>query len=188
METLGSATICWQMNRMTSSRRSASHTSTALPSSDSPAPVTAMVSSRLMVLANLLKRGAILRYRRTAALSAVEFGLVASLGRNPPMSVISLASAVGMDKGQISRALAGLVSRKLVSRQVNPKDNREVLVELTRAGAAAHEILLSGAQERTASLLSEFSDADVKLLLRFIDRLTDKAADMLQQEKDQDRA
>ena len=45
------------------------------------APITAMMSSRLMVLANLLKRGAILRYKRLAGLSSVEFGLVASLGR-----------------------------------------------------------------------------------------------------------
>ncbi len=98
---------------------------------ESLAPITAMLSSRLMVLANLLKRGAIQRYRRLAGLSSVEFGLVASLGRRPPMSVIRLAEAVGMDKGQISRALAELVSRKLVARAVNPRDNREVLVSLT---------------------------------------------------------
>src|ERR1700689_1095783 len=103
------------------------------------APITAMMSSRLMFLANLLKRGAILRYKRLAGLSSVEFGLVASLGRRPPMSVVRLAEAVGMDKGQISRALAGLVSRKLVSRAVNPRDNREVLVCLTRTGLIAHE-------------------------------------------------
>jgi hypothetical protein len=29
--------------------------------------------------------------------------------RPPPMSVVRLAEAVGMDEGQISRALAGLV-------------------------------------------------------------------------------
>src|SRR5664279_121890 len=73
---------------------------------DRLAPITAMMSSRLIVLANLLKRGAILRYKRLAGLSSVEFGLVASLGQRPPMSVVRLAEAVGMDKGQISRALA----------------------------------------------------------------------------------
>ncbi len=64
------------------------------------AAITAMISSRLMVLANLLKRGAILRYKRLAGLSSVEFGLVASLGRRPPMSVIRLAEAVGMERGR----------------------------------------------------------------------------------------
>ena len=51
------------------------------------------------LLANLLRRGAMLRYKRTAGLSSVEYGLVANLGRNPPMSVARLAEAVGLDKG-----------------------------------------------------------------------------------------
>src|SRR5216683_5755240 len=148
------------------------------------APITAMMSSRLMVLANLLKRGAILRYKRLAGLSSVEFGLVASLGRHPPMSVVRLAEAVGMDKGQISRALAGLVSRKLVAKAVNPRDNREVLVSLTRTGLAAHDTIVAGAQERNRRLLEQLSAGDLEMLLGHIDRLTERAAQMLAAEKD----
>src|ERR1700727_84378 len=122
---------------------------------DRLAPITAMMSSRLLVLANLLKRGAILRYKRLAGLSSVEFGLVTSMGRRPPMSVVRLAEAVGMDKGQISRALARLVSRRLVSRAVNPRDNREVLVCLTRTGLVAHDAMVAGALERNQRLLEE---------------------------------
>ena len=74
----------------------------AAPNQDADlAPITAMMSSRLMVLANLLKRGAIIRYKRLAGVSSVEFGLVASLGRRPPMSVARLADAVGMHKARI---------------------------------------------------------------------------------------
>src|ERR1700730_7317483 len=148
------------------------------------APITQMMSSRLMVLANLLKRGAILRYKRLAGLSSVEFGLVASLGRRPPMSVARLAEAVGMDKGQISRALAGLVSRKLVSRAVNPRDNREVLVCLTRSGLIAHETIVAGALERNQRLLEQLGKDEVAGLLEHIDRLTESAAKMLDAEKD----
>ena len=148
------------------------------------APITAMMSSRLMVLANLLKRGAILRYKRLAGLSSVEFGLVASLGRRPPLSVVRLAEAVGMDKGQISRALAGLVSRKLVAKAVNPRDNRETLVCLTKAGLAAHDAIVTGAQERNRRLLEQLGRDDLEVLLGHIDRLTDTAAQMLAAEKD----
>jgi DNA-binding MarR family transcriptional regulator len=151
---------------------------------DRLAPITAMMSSRLMVLANLLKRGAILRYKRLAGLSSVEFGLVASLGRRPPLSVVRLAAAVGMDKGQISRALAGLVSRKLVAKAVNPQDNREVLVCLTRTGLIAHETIVAGARERNQRLLEQFSKDEVAALLAQVDRLTDTAAKMLDAEKD----
>jgi DNA-binding MarR family transcriptional regulator len=147
------------------------------------APITAMMSSRLMVLANLLKRGAILRYKRLAGLSSVEFGLVASMGRRPPMSVISLAEAVGMDKGQISRALAELVARKLVAKAANPRDNREVLVCLTKTGLAAHDAIVAGAQERNRRLLEQLSQEELKLFLGQIDRLTETAAEMLDTEK-----
>src|SRR5215475_7322691 len=147
------------------------------------APITAMMSSRLMVLANVLKRGAILRYKRLAGLSSVEFGLVASLGRRRPMSVIRLAEAVGMDKGQISRALAGLVSRKLVARAANPRDSREVLVRLTRSGLAAHDAIVAGGLERNERLLEGLSSEEVAMLLVQIERLTERAADMLAAEK-----
>jgi DNA-binding MarR family transcriptional regulator len=148
------------------------------------APITAMMSSRLIVLANLLKRGAMLRYKRIAGLSSVEFGLVASLGRRPPMSVVRLADAVGMDKGQLSRALAGLVSRKLVSRAVNPSDNREVLVNLTATGLSAHDAIVAGAQERNRRLLELFDRDEMAILLGQIDRLADTASELLKAEKD----
>ena len=147
------------------------------------APISAMMSSRLMVLANLLKRGAVLRYKRLAGLSSVEFGLVASLGRRAPMSVVRLADAVGMDKGQISRALAGLVSRRLVAKAVNPRDNREVLVSLTRTGLAAHDAIVAGAQERNQRLLEQLDGDEVATLIAHIDGLTRKAEAMLAVEK-----
>jgi DNA-binding MarR family transcriptional regulator len=148
------------------------------------APITAMLSSRLMVLANLLKRGAILRYKRLVGLSEVEFGLVASLGRRSPMSVARLAEAVGQDKGQISRALAGLVERKLVSRVVNSRDNREVLVSLTRSGLAAHDALVAGALERNQRLLDGLGAQDLATLMAQVERLTERAEAMLAAERD----
>ncbi|WP_342740782.1 MarR family transcriptional regulator [Bradyrhizobium sp. B117] len=151
--------------------------------SHSEAPITAMLSSRLMVLANLLKRGAILRYKRLTGLSSVEFGLVASLGRRPPMSVARLAEAVGQDKGQISRALANLLSRKLIAKLANPKDSREVLISLTAAGLAAHDAIVEGAQERNRQLLDQLSPKELETLLEQIDRLTAAAEKMLEAEK-----
>jgi DNA-binding MarR family transcriptional regulator len=106
-----------------------------------------------------------------------------SLGRRPPMSVVTLAEAVGMDKGQISRALAGLVSRKLVCKAVNPRDNREVLVGLTRAGLIAHDAIVAGALERNRHLLEQLDKDEVAMPLGHIDRLIRKAEAMLEREK-----
>lgn len=158
----------------------------AVDASQPPAPITVMLSSRLMVLANLLKRGAMLRYKRLVGLNSVEFGLVASLGRRPPMSVARLAEAVGQDKGQISRALAELVARKLIAKAVNPNDNREVLVSLTKAGLAAHDAIVAGAQERNRLLLEQLSNDELALLMEQIDRLTATAEKMLDRERELD--
>jgi DNA-binding MarR family transcriptional regulator len=155
------------------------------PSEDAElAPVTAMLSSRLMVLANLLKRGAILRYKRMAGLSSTEFGLVALLGRRPPMSVARLAEAIGKDKGQISRALAGLVERKLIARAVNPRDSREVLVSLTDTGLVAHDAIVAGGQERNRRLLDGLGADEVAALLAQVESLAEKAEQMLAAERD----
>ena len=68
------------------------------------------------------------------------------------MSVVTLADAVGTDKGQISRALTRSRPRRLVSRVVNPSDNREVLVSLTRTGLTARDAIVAGALERNQLL------------------------------------
>jgi DNA-binding MarR family transcriptional regulator len=181
---LGRGGLCWQSFSM-GRKPKQMDLSQGRPEQDAElAPITAMMSSRLMVLANLLRRGAMLRYKRTAGLSSVEYGLVANLGRQPPMSVVRLAEAVGLDKGQISRALADLVSRKLVAKAVNPRDNREVLVSLTKAGLAAHDAIVAGGQERNRRLLADLSEAEVAMLLGHLDRLTEKAAKMLADERD----
>jgi DNA-binding MarR family transcriptional regulator len=180
---LGRALLCWQRLDMSRTLKT-SEPLAAAAGDDDLAPITAMMSSRLLVLANLLRRGAILRYKRLAGLSSVEFGLVASLGRRPPMSVARLAAAVGMDKGQISRALAELVSRRIVAKAANPRDSREVLVSLTRTGLAAHDAIVAGALERNQRLLEQMDKDEVALLMMQIDRLTRKAEQMLASERE----
>jgi DNA-binding MarR family transcriptional regulator len=98
--------------------------------------------------------------------------------------VVRLAEAVGMDKGQISRALAELVARKLVSKAANRRDNRETLISLTKAGLAAHDAVVAGAQERNRRLQEQLDPQELELLLGHIDRLTATAAEMLAAERE----
>jgi DNA-binding MarR family transcriptional regulator len=155
----------------------------AVAAAAAAAPITTMLPSRLMVLANLLRRSALLRYRRVAGLSAVEFGLVATLGRRPAMTVARLAASVGMDKGQISRALSGLVQRKLVAKVVNVRDSREVLVSLTKAGLVTHDRIVEASSERQRQLLQGLPAEHVQDVVEVVDRLIERAAVMLEKER-----
>lgn len=146
-------------------------------------PIHEMMSSRLLVLANLLARGAILHYKRIAGLSLTECGVLGSLGEQAPMSVATLADAMGRDKGQISRALAGLVSRKLVARSNNPDDSRESLISLTKTGLAAHDKITASALERNRQLAEHLSAEEIRQLLHHLDRLTENANRILAKAK-----
>ena len=75
-------------------------------------------------------------------------------------------------------------SAALVAKEANPRDNRETLVCLTKAGLAAHDTIVAGAQERNRRLMEQFGKEELAVLLDQIDRLTDTAAAMLADEKD----
>src|SRR5436190_4231764 len=86
---------------------------------------TFVLSRRVMMLANLLRRAATLRYRRLLDLKPGEWGIVAQLGERAPRSLIDLADAMGLDKAQISRGVSSLVRQRLVTRKTNPHNSRE---------------------------------------------------------------
>jgi hypothetical protein len=46
----------------------------------------------------LLRRGAILRYRRLLGLPRVEYGIVAVLGRRKPITIAALPELLGMEQ------------------------------------------------------------------------------------------
>lgn len=98
------------------------------------------------------------------------------------MSVVRLAEPVGMDKGQISPALAGLEARKLVAKAANLRQPASA-GSLTKTGLAAHDATAAGALERNRRLLEQLGPEGIELLLGHIDRLTLTAAGMLAAER-----
>jgi DNA-binding MarR family transcriptional regulator len=152
----------------------------------SDAPIVETISSKLIVAANFLRRGAMLRYRRLVGLPWVEYGIVAVLGRRKPITVAGLAELLGMDKAQLSRALSNLVRRKLVARSTNPGDSREVLVALTGAGLETHEVMVRAGFERNAYLLANLSSQQSSELDRVLEELTRRAIEMLRDEQNRD--
>jgi DNA-binding MarR family transcriptional regulator len=152
----------------------------------SDAPIVETISSKLIVAANFLRRGAMLRYRRLVGLPWVEYGIVAVLGRRKPITVAGLAELLGMDKAQLSRALSNLVRRKLVARSTNPGDSREVLVALTDAGLEAHEVMVRAGFQRNAHLLANLSPQQISELDGVLEELTRRAIEMLRDEQNRD--
>jgi DNA-binding MarR family transcriptional regulator len=143
-----------------------------------------LLSYRLHQVANLLSRGAELRYRREFGVSLWEWRSVALLGSAAdPQSLNELARAAGIDKGQMSRVVSGLTRRKLVSREVDASDGRGIRLSLTRSGRKLYQSLIAAADERNRAFLGCLTTQERESLERAMAKLAREARRFIQSEK-----
>ena len=145
---------------------------------------TRLVSRRILILANILRRAATLRYRRLLGLPGGEWAVVAELGVLAPRSLKDLSSALGLDKTQLSRTVSSLVDRGFVERKINPANNREVQISLTHDGTKTYRRLLAAGLAANDVLLAGFSDREISSLIGKIDELTTRARHTLRSEQE----
>jgi DNA-binding MarR family transcriptional regulator len=143
-----------------------------------------LLSYRLHQVANLLSRGAEMRYRREFGVSLWEWRTVALLGGAlEPQSLSELARAAGMDKGQMSRVVSGLTERKMVSRQTDANDARGIRLSLTAAGRRLYQKLIKAAAERNSAFLGCLSAKERACLDQAMAKLSREARGFIQAEK-----
>ena len=143
-----------------------------------------LLSYRLHMVANLLSRGAELRYRREFGVSLWEWRTIALLGATEePMSLGSLAQAAGIDKGQMSRVVAGLTKRRIVLREAHPGDGRGIHLTLSKSGRRIYDGLIRAAAERDGRFRSCLSENETRVFDRALDKIAGEARALIQMEK-----
>ena len=143
-----------------------------------------LLSYRLHQVANLLSRGAEMRYRREFGVSLWEWRTVALLGgAGEPQSLNELARAAGMDKGQMSRVVSGLTRKKIVSREMDANDARGIRLSLTRAGEKLYRKLINAAAERNGAFLGCLSAQERACLEQAMTKLAREARSLIQKEQ-----
>jgi DNA-binding MarR family transcriptional regulator len=100
---------------------------------------------------------------------------LAVLGEASGLSQKDICARTAMDKVTISRAVAGLVRRKLVARAAHDSDGRSSRLALTREGARLYQLIAPMALDYEAALLSEISPQDLRLLRDLLARLRTRA-------------
>ncbi len=142
-----------------------------------------LLSYRLHVVANLLSRGAEMRYRREHGVSLWEWRTVALLGADAPQSLNDLARAAGVDKGQMSRVVSGLAERGLISRDADSRDARAVRLSLSAAGRKLYKGLIRTALERDEAFLGCLNVQERKVLDSALAKLAREARKFIEVEK-----
>ncbi|MGE5641303.1 MAG: MarR family winged helix-turn-helix transcriptional regulator [Clostridia bacterium] len=148
------------------------------------APIRALLSYRLHQVANLLSRGAELRYRRLFGVSLWEWRTIALLGGSPkPLSLNELARSAGIHKSQMSRVVSGLARRGLVLREADAADGRGVRLALGKAGRRVYEGLIRAAAQRDAAFRDCLSEKERAVFDRALAKLADEARRLIHEER-----
>lgn len=148
-----------------------------------PAAIKDLLSYRLHVVANMLSRGAAMRYRREFGVSLWEWRTIALLGAYAPLSLNELAKSAGLDKSQMSRVMSGLIDRGLALRDVDDNDGRGVQLSLSKAGARVYAGLMGAAMERNDAFLACLTKEEQVCFDRVLGKLADEARLFIQSEK-----
>jgi DNA-binding MarR family transcriptional regulator len=151
------------------------------PGADVVAKPSDLVSSKVIRLANILRRSSTLVYGRCFGLSQVEWRIVALVGDHAPLSLNALAEFMALDRGQTSRGVSALVARRLVLREYR-RDGRGLRITLTARGAGIYGELMASALERNRMLLAGMSEAETREFFELLDRLTALARSILERE------
>ena len=102
--------------------------------------------------------------------------MLVTLGQYGMMTGKAIGTHSHMHKTKVSRAVALLEDRKLVTRRANRADLREAFLALTPAGRAMYDDLAPIALDFANRLSEAVDSADCAAFERAIDSLTERAA------------
>jgi DNA-binding MarR family transcriptional regulator len=133
---------------------------------------------RLNVLSSLVSQ-ALTRVYGRYGIGIPEWRVLVTLGENGVMTGKAVGAHTHMHKTKVSRAVAQLEERKLVTRRVNRADLREAFLSLTPSGRAIYDELVPRALEFMDRLSEVVPAADRPAFDRAMNELTKRSAELV---------
>ncbi|MBB4361971.1 DNA-binding MarR family transcriptional regulator [Bradyrhizobium sp. CIR18] len=122
-------------------------------------------------IANKLSNSATALYQREFGVNVTEWRVMSLLAIEPGIPASRICHVIGFDKGPVSRTLAGLEKRGLISIRTDPNDGRTHSISLTARGRATHDKVIAAALERERRLLSCLNKDEREVLIGLLRRL-----------------
>lgn len=133
---------------------------------------------RLSVMQQEVSRTIATAYAERHGLMRHDWRVMAALGDDQPLSANEVCQRTNMDKVQVSRAIARLKRKGLVSQHQDPQDRRRSSLHLTGRGEGIYRDIVPAARAREAELLSALSATELNQLDKLIDKLYRRARDL----------
>jgi len=126
---------------------------------------------RLSVLSNRVSQTIAGAYARRFGIGVTEWRVIAVVGRYPGLSANAVAARTAMDKVAVSRAVARLLARGLLQREMHGDDRRRSVLQLSEDGYRIYDEVVPLALDCERRLLEQLSDDERATLHALIDRL-----------------
>jgi DNA-binding MarR family transcriptional regulator len=133
---------------------------------------------RLNVCSSLVTQALSRIYAERYRMGVPEWRVLVTLGELGPMTAKAVGLHSHMHKTKVSRAVALLERRKLVSRRINRADLREAFLSLTAAGREIYKDLAPAALEFMRQLMESVDPADRAALDRALTKLIERSVQL----------
>jgi len=122
-------------------------------------------------IANKLSNSANALYQREFGINVTEWRIMSLLAIEPGIPASRICHVIGFDKGPVSRTLAAMEKRALVTIRTDPHDGRTHSISLTAKGRGIHDKVFVAAMARERRLLSCLSKDEQEVLIDLLRRL-----------------
>jgi DNA-binding MarR family transcriptional regulator len=129
---------------------------------------------RLSMLTAKMQAHLARHYQQVLALTLHEARIIAVLGYHRPVSSNAIVQHTTMDKATVSRAVARLMRRGLLTRRPDPDDRRLLVLDFTTRGARTYRDLAALAQRWEAWLTEAMPRTARSRLVRDLALLTQR--------------
>ena len=122
-------------------------------------------------IANKLSNSATVFYQRNFGVNVTEWRIMSLLAIEPGIQASRICHVIGFNKGPVSRTLATMQKRGLVTIRTAPDDGRSHSISLTARGRATHDKVIVAALDRERRLLSCLNKDEREALIELLRRI-----------------
>ncbi|MCG8493517.1 MAG: MarR family transcriptional regulator [Sneathiellales bacterium] len=140
---------------------------------------------RLTKLSGVISRSLADRYSSQFNLTIQEWRILAILGENPGLTAREVGLLSSLDKVNVSRATEKLEKAGRIFRKVVAEDRRAFSLHLTEEGQDVLDRIIPLASGYEDLLLEGFSQDEIEVLDKFLNRLDKRADELIAHLKEQ---
>ena len=140
-----------------------------------PLKLESFLPYRLSLLSNTVSGNIAATYQDKFGISMAQWRIIAVLAEYPDTSADQVCQRTQIEKSVVSRAIARLLERHLVTREIDENDKRRSILRLSETGLSVYDEVMPMSEEFEKKLLGALSKTEKETLSALLDKLQAKA-------------